>query len=276
MKLTDVDYKPLQIPEFSYDATVRMPSSEFARICNDFSTVGDTGIHFMIFIHITCQYCIQNANCVITFLVVVVISFTKEGLEFSTKGDTGTANIVCTQNTFGDKPEEATIIETWNPVSAKFELSYLNSFTEATPLASQVTLSLCSTGLLKVEYKIVEMGYLKFDLAAKGEEVKKMNGEPVKTKSNGKTKREVNKEDMKAKKRHRAKVEKIKEEKLRLKKEEQEYKIILLKEEVRMMQQKQMDKDMKFFSMPHDNLAGAALDAVLARKCEIAQRWGWE
>ncbi|KAJ0493357.1 putative proliferating cell nuclear antigen, PCNA [Helianthus annuus] len=248
MKLTDVDYKPLQIPEFSYDATVRMPSSEFARICNDFSTVGDT----------------------------VVISFTKEGLEFSTKGDTGTANIVCTQNTFGNKPEEATIIETWKPVSAKFELSYLNSFTEATPLASQVTLSLCSTGLLKVEYKIVEMGYLKFGLAAKGEEVKKMNGEPVKTKSNGKTKREVNKEDMKAKKRHRAKVEKIKEEKLRLKKEEQEYKIILLKEEVRMMQQKQMDKDMKFFSMPHDNLAGAALDAVLARKCEIAQRWGWE
>ncbi|MFS7900967.1 putative proliferating cell nuclear antigen, PCNA [Helianthus anomalus] len=227
----DVDYKPLQIPEFSYDATVRMPSSEFARICNDFSTVGDT----------------------------VVISFTKEGLEFSTKGDTGTANIVCTQNTFGDKPEEATIIETWKPVSAKFELSYLNSFTEATPLAS-----------------IVEMGYLKFGLVAKGEEVKKMNGELVKTKSNGKTKREVNKEDMKAKKRHRAKIEKIKEEKLRLKKEEQEYKIILLKEEVRMMQQKQMDKDMKFFSMPHDNLAGAALDAVLARKCEIAQRWGWE
>ncbi|KAM0024216.1 putative proliferating cell nuclear antigen, PCNA [Helianthus debilis subsp. tardiflorus] len=160
----------------------------------------------------------------------VVISFTKEGLEFSTKGDIGTANIVCTQNTFGDK----------------------------------------------VEYKIVEMGYLKFGLAAKGEEVKKMNGEPVKTKSNGKTKPEVNNEDMKAKKRHRAKVKKIKEEKLRLKKEELEYKIILLKEEVRMMQQKQMDKDTKFFSMLHDNLAGAALDAELARKCEIAQRWGWE
>lgn len=35
--------------------------------------------------------------------VEVVISVTKEGVKFSTKGDIGTANIVCRQNTSVDK-----------------------------------------------------------------------------------------------------------------------------------------------------------------------------
>lgn len=34
---------------------------------------------------------------------VVVISVTKEGIKFSTRGDIGTANIVCRQNTSVDK-----------------------------------------------------------------------------------------------------------------------------------------------------------------------------
>ncbi|KAI7730633.1 hypothetical protein M8C21_015976, partial [Ambrosia artemisiifolia] len=89
---------------------------------------------------------------------------------------TGTANIVCRQNTIGDKTEEATVIEMVKPVSAKFGLSYLNSFTYATPLASQVTLSLCSKGPLMVEYKIAEMGHLRFYLAPKIKEEKKING----------------------------------------------------------------------------------------------------
>ncbi|KAJ0553146.1 putative proliferating cell nuclear antigen, PCNA [Helianthus annuus] len=111
MKLMDIDSEHLGIPEAEYEAIVRMPSSEFARICKDLSSIGDT----------------------------VVISVTKEGVKFSTKGDIGTANIVCRQNTSVDKPEEATIIEMQTPVSLTFALRYMNSFTKATPLASQVT-----------------------------------------------------------------------------------------------------------------------------------------
>ena len=36
-------------------------------------------------------------------MLVVVISVTKEGVKFSTRGDIGTANIVCRQNTTVDK-----------------------------------------------------------------------------------------------------------------------------------------------------------------------------
>ncbi|KAI3778002.1 hypothetical protein L2E82_06949 [Cichorium intybus] len=155
MKLMDIDSEHLGIPEAEYEAIVRMPSSEFARICKDLSTIGDT----------------------------VVISVTKEGVKFSTRGDIGTANIVCRQNTSVDKPEEATIIEMQTPVSLTFALRYMNSFTKATPLASQVTVSLSSELPIVVEYKIAEMGYLRFYLAPKIEEDEEMGGggqaEPV-------------------------------------------------------------------------------------------------
>ncbi|XLU27712.1 hypothetical protein S245_063778, partial [Arachis hypogaea] len=71
MKLMDIDSEHLGIPEAEYHAIVRMPSTEFARICS----IGDT----------------------------VVISVTKEGVKFSTKDDIGTANIVCRHNSSVNK-----------------------------------------------------------------------------------------------------------------------------------------------------------------------------
>lgn len=44
MKLMDIDSEHLGIPEAEYNAIVRMPSAEFARICKDLSSIGDTGI----------------------------------------------------------------------------------------------------------------------------------------------------------------------------------------------------------------------------------------
>lgn len=74
------------------------------------------------------------------------------------------------------QPEEATIIEMETPVSLTFALRYMNSFTKATPLASQVTVSLSSELPVVVEYKIAEMGYLRFYLAPKIEEDEEMGG----------------------------------------------------------------------------------------------------
>ncbi|KAG5375765.1 hypothetical protein IGI04_040361 [Brassica rapa subsp. trilocularis] len=45
MKLMDIDNEHLRIPDVEYLSIVRMPSSEFSRICKDLSTIGDTGIH---------------------------------------------------------------------------------------------------------------------------------------------------------------------------------------------------------------------------------------
>jgi hypothetical protein len=43
MKLMDIDSEHLGIPDSEYQAIVRMPSSEFSRICKDLSSIGDTG-----------------------------------------------------------------------------------------------------------------------------------------------------------------------------------------------------------------------------------------
>lgn len=142
MKLMDIDSEHLGIPDAEYHAIVRMPSSEFARICKDLSSIGDT----------------------------VVISVTKEGVKFSTRGDIGSANIVCRQNTTVDKPQEATVIEMNEPVSLTFALRYMNSFTKATSLSETVTISLSSELPVVVEYKIAEMGYIRFYLAPKIED----------------------------------------------------------------------------------------------------------
>ncbi|GLU11490.1 hypothetical protein SLE2022_282310 [Rubroshorea leprosula] len=142
MKLMDIDSEHLGIPEADFHAIVRMPSAEFARICRDLASIGDT----------------------------VIISVTKEGVKFSTRGDIGTANIVLRQNTTVDKPEDSTIIEMHEPVSLTFALRYMNSFAKATPLSNQVTISLSSDMPVVVEYKIAEMGHLRFYLAPKIEE----------------------------------------------------------------------------------------------------------
>lgn len=42
-------------------------------------------------------------NLVLLGGVAVIISVTKEGVKFSTRGDIGSANIVCRQNTSVDK-----------------------------------------------------------------------------------------------------------------------------------------------------------------------------
>ncbi|KAG6416378.1 hypothetical protein SASPL_123807 [Salvia splendens] len=131
MKLMDIDSEHLGLPEAEYHAIVRMPSVEFSRICKDLSSIGDT----------------------------VAISVTKEGVKFSSTGDIGTANILCRQNTTIDKPNDATVIEKMNePVSLTFALS-------------TVTLSLYSElPVVVVEYKIAEMGYIRFYLPPKIEE----------------------------------------------------------------------------------------------------------
>lgn len=72
------------------------------------------------------------------------------------------------------KPEEATIIEMQEPVSLTFALRYLNSFTKATPLSVTVMISLSSDLPVVVEYKIADMGYVRYYLAPKIEEDEEM------------------------------------------------------------------------------------------------------
>mmetsp|Transcript_41223 Transcript_41223/g.105424 ORF Transcript_41223/g.105424 Transcript_41223/m.105424 type:complete len:263 (+) Transcript_41223:212-1000(+) len=142
LKLMDIDSEHLGIPETEHQAVVKMPASEFQRICRDLSSIGDT----------------------------VNIAVTKDGVRFSTQGDIGNANISCRQNTSVDKPEEAVVVELQEAVTLTFALRYLNSFAKATPLSSTVTLSMSKELPIVVEYRIQDMGFVKFYLAPKIED----------------------------------------------------------------------------------------------------------
>lgn len=142
LKLMDIDSEQLGIPDTDYSATIKMPSGEFQRICRDLSSIGDT----------------------------VVVSVTKDGVKFSTTGDIGSANITVRQNTAVDKQEDQTVIDLQEPVTLTFALRYLNSFAKATPLSPFVILSMSKELPIVVEYRIADMGHVKFYLAPKIED----------------------------------------------------------------------------------------------------------
>ncbi|KAH7983446.1 hypothetical protein HPB52_012088 [Rhipicephalus sanguineus] len=142
MKLMNIDTEHLGIPETDYSVVIKMPSGEFQRICRDLSQIGDS-------VQITC---------------------TKDGVRFSVSGDLGTGNVKLSQTANVDKEEEAVIIEMQEAVSLTFALRYLNSFTKATPLSAQVQLSMSADVPLVVEYKIEDMGYVRYYLAPKIED----------------------------------------------------------------------------------------------------------
>jgi len=43
LKLMDIDSEHLGIPDTEYEAIIKMPATEYQRICKDLSSIGDTG-----------------------------------------------------------------------------------------------------------------------------------------------------------------------------------------------------------------------------------------
>lgn len=142
MKLMNLDQEHLGIPETEYSCVVRMPSMEFARICRDLAQFGES----------------------------VVICCTKEGVKFSASGDVGSANVKLAQTSNVDKEEDAVTIEMQEPVTLTFACRYLNAFTKATPLTNQVQLSMSADVPLVVEYRIPDLGHIRYYLAPKIED----------------------------------------------------------------------------------------------------------
>jgi len=173
LKLNDIDAEQLGIPDTDYGTTVKMPSSEFQRICRDLAAIGDT----------------------------VTISATKQGVQFAVDGDIGAGSMmikgmvggagaskvkdedatqmeeededmqmdVPTQNVDddGDAEDNGVRIELEESVTQTFSLRYLNNFTKATGLSKEVVLRMGADVPLEVEYKIADFGSLRYYLAPK-------------------------------------------------------------------------------------------------------------
>jgi len=143
IKLMDIDSEHLGIPDQEYEAVIQLPSSEFSRICRDLSQFGDT----------------------------VTIACTKDGIRFSCQGENGSGSITLRQSSSVDSKEEDEVrIQLTSAVTQTYAMRFLILFTKATSLSKTVSLSICNEVPLVVEYKIGEVGHIRYYLAPKIDE----------------------------------------------------------------------------------------------------------
>lgn len=51
LKLMDIDTERVGVPDTTYEATIKLPSAEFARIIRDISVLSETGILILFLIY---------------------------------------------------------------------------------------------------------------------------------------------------------------------------------------------------------------------------------
>lgn len=101
----------------------------------------------------------------------VTIAVGKDGVKFSVSGELGSGNMTIRSNTSVDTKEEDQVEVNFDePVALNFALRYLNFFTKATPLSGTVVLSLSKDVPLVVEYRLEELGHIRYYLAPKIED----------------------------------------------------------------------------------------------------------
>merc|ERR1711881_814144 len=77
LKLMEIESEQMEIPEQQYKVVVKLPSSEFQKICRDLKEFGET----------------------------MQVSASKDGIRFSVQGDVGSGNVMLKPRE-SDKPEE--------------------------------------------------------------------------------------------------------------------------------------------------------------------------
>lgn len=153
----DIDSEHLGIPETSYEAVVSMSSVRFQEICRDLQGLSESGKWILLY----------GEKEMIVNVSTVTIECTKEGIKFSADGEIGKGAITLKANSAVDKEEDATVIELQQSVSMTFSIKYLVNFTKATPLSTRVTLNLSAEVPLLVDYKLDNLGYVRYYLAPK-------------------------------------------------------------------------------------------------------------
>ncbi|ORX59403.1 proliferating cell nuclear antigen [Hesseltinella vesiculosa] len=139
LKLMDIDSEHLGIPETTYDAVVSMNAVRFKETIADLAQISDS----------------------------VTIDCTKDGIKFSCEGEVGKGGVTMKAGGAVDNEDDATNIELQTSVSMTFGMKYLVNFTKATPLSTRVNLSLSNEVPLLVEYKLGDLGHVRYYLAPK-------------------------------------------------------------------------------------------------------------
>ncbi|KEG13912.1 putative proliferative cell nuclear antigen (PCNA) [Trypanosoma grayi] len=178
LKLLEIEAEAMGIPEMDYRSTVTLSSQEFAKIVRDMTVFGDT----------------------------VTIEIRKEGVKFSSAGDVGEgyaflrAAAVTDRRTKAEMEVKAEVkaeedddapinrsghpskvkdgqpaigveVRMDEPVTLSFALRFMNIFAKGATLSDRVSLKFAKDSPCMVEYSIDQVGYLRYYLAPKVDEV---------------------------------------------------------------------------------------------------------
>lgn len=157
LKLMDIDSEHLGIPETTYEAVVQMPSNKFQEIVRDLSTLSDSSKKWKK----------KEQERDWSICPIVTIECTKDEIRFSADGEIAKGSIAVKTSSSIDNEEDSTTIELQQSVSMSFAVKYLVNFTKATPLSSRVGLNLSADVPLLVDYKLDNVGYVRYYLAPK-------------------------------------------------------------------------------------------------------------
>lgn len=138
LNLITIDSEHLAIPETEYQSIVSINSNEYAKICKELFALSET----------------------------VQVATTETYVQFSVEGEIGSGSVRLGKND-SDKAEDQTIIEVSEPVQQQFALRYLNMFNKASGLSNFTRLCMHQEQPLVVEFKIDNLGVLKYFLAPK-------------------------------------------------------------------------------------------------------------
>lgn len=138
LNLIQNDEDKLSIPETNYSSNLLLPSSEFTRIVRELSQLSET----------------------------VKVTTSKKSVVFSVDGDIGRGEIELKENG-SDNLAQRTEISVDEDMTASFSLTFLNSFCKASVLSDSVRLLMSGNTPLVVEYKITNLGVIRYYLAPK-------------------------------------------------------------------------------------------------------------
>jgi proliferating cell nuclear antigen len=138
LRLKELSEDVVPMPDNNYNATLKLPSSEFHRITKDLSSIGDA----------------------------IAITLTTDFVKFSSVGHVGSSTITIKANE-KKKREEEVSIKIKDTLTVGYTSKNFNCIAKATTLCSQVTISVSEELPLIVEYNIEEIGIIKFHLAAR-------------------------------------------------------------------------------------------------------------
>jgi proliferating cell nuclear antigen len=156
LKLMQIECEQLGIPDNQeYDVVAEIPSTDYARIVRDLSTIGD--------------------NFVVTGTTATDADSAPPSLKFSTSGEIGTASMTLK----GGAPtepssvrptgagNEGTSIAVKEPTVLSFSARYLSSFSKGSALSGSTTISMSKDTPMCVRFAIGDIGSLKYYLAPK-------------------------------------------------------------------------------------------------------------